>query len=687
MAGSNWGQTAFDVAPYLSYTPTEILETLVLTEDDLIAERAAYPDFDLLYTQAISDGFTFGDINRITLSAGEVITQVILVHKENDAVMFLRRPEGEATAVTYDPTSLTIRTATGGMRSDIQTGKTEFLDFDGSITSYESLLATCQLTEGQCLFNCMLDLVTGALTGKIKAISNTLNTIDCVSWYAFGDENSRTGCLLAIAGNSIQGVSEVLGVGKCSNDCANPATRDLHVCTGEKITCESGGVLSAISGLLPSEYYVNSRSVTYNCIDNCRYDFGSGDYCRKDTKCIKGKGCVGCSPPPTVGGQDIMEGTDQDTCLAIQAAGGFCDYCSTDYIIAHDPNAKHGVDGEVLPGQLITYTLEYENEGFGTAYGVFVADELDEDFDDTTLVMSDDGTYIPTSRTLLWKIGNLNPVGQVGSSGFVTFTVGISDTVPFGTVIFNQATVYFPSAQEETPTNPVINIVQPVIAEPQSVATTYMQPIPITLSGKDVSSAALTFNVVEGPSFGELTGSAPDVTYTPMENYIGLDEFSFTANNGITESLPAPIQIQVNPSPDDITPPQVLWTSPDDGEVIEQIDTFPIITGTEGPVYSPPIIVQFSEPLSRTTVSTATVTMIGSSENDVKVIPGYDAASRRIMIYSGEPWQTSGYTVTLNQEITDASGNPLQADHFWSFEMVAADIPYNYIFLPLIEQQ
>jgi hypothetical protein len=172
-----------------------------------------------------------------------------------------------------------------------------------------------------------------------------------------------------------------------------------------------------------------------------------------------------------------------------------------------------------------------------------------------------------------------------------------------------------------------------------------------------------------------------------MENYIGLDEFSYTASNGITESLPAPIQIQVNPSSNDTTPPQVLWTSPDEGEVIEQIDALPIITGAEGSVYSPPIIVQFSEPLSSTTVTTATVTMIDTSASPVEVIAGYDAASRRIMIYSGEPWGTSGYTVTLHQGIMDASGNPLQADYFWSFEMVAAETPYKYIFLPLIEQQ
>ena len=111
------------------------------------------------------------------------------------------------------------------------------------------------------------------------------------------------------------------------------------------------------------------------------------------------------------------------------------------------------------------------------------------------------------------------------------------------------------------------------------------------------------------------------------------------------------------------------------------------MTGAAGSIYSPPIIVQFSEPLSSTTVTTATVTLIDSSESTKTVILGYDAASRRMTIYSGEPWQTTGYTITLKQGITDASGNPLQADHSWSFEMVAAERPYEFIFLPLIQKQ
>ena len=36
-------------------------------------------------------------------------------------------------------------------------------------------------------------------------------------------------------------------------------------------------------------------------------------------------------------------------------------------------------------GQKLNYKVEYENEGGGTAYGVYVTDVLDEDLDDSTL--------------------------------------------------------------------------------------------------------------------------------------------------------------------------------------------------------------------------------------------------------------------------------------------------------------
>ncbi len=71
------------------------------------------------------------------------------------------------------------------------------------------------------------------------------------------------------------------------------------------------------------------------------------------------------------------------------------------FVYAHDPNAK-AVDapGDILPGQILTYTLEYENEGAGTAYGVYILGELDANLDVTTLTINGNGAYSDSSRLL-----------------------------------------------------------------------------------------------------------------------------------------------------------------------------------------------------------------------------------------------------------------------------------------------
>src|SRR5205823_3757914 len=72
----------------------------------------------------------------------------------------------------------------------------------------------------------------------------------------------------------------------------------------------------------------------------------------------------------------------------------------------------------------------------------------------------------------------------------------------------------------------------PPVAIPQSVATDEDTPLPVTLTGTDVDSTTLTFQIVAGPSHGSLSGTAPNVTYTPAANYNGPDTFTFQANDG-----------------------------------------------------------------------------------------------------------------------------------------------------------
>ena len=58
----------------------------------------------------------------------------------------------------------------------------------------------------------------------------------------------------------------------------------------------------------------------------------------------------------------------------------------------------------------------------------------------------------------------------------------------------------------------------------------------------------MTFSIATNPTHGTLSGFNPatgEVTYTPATDYAGPDSFTFTVNDGTTESAPATVSITV----------------------------------------------------------------------------------------------------------------------------------------------
>ena len=97
-----------------------------------------------------------------------------------------------------------------------------------------------------------------------------------------------------------------------------------------------------------------------------------------------------------------------------------------------------------------------------------------------------------------------------------------------------------------TVTIAVTSVNDPPVANAQAVSTVMNVPVPITLSATDPDpGATLTYAIVAGPTYGELTGAAPDLTYTPNPDYIGFDDFTFKANDGTADSNTATVSITV----------------------------------------------------------------------------------------------------------------------------------------------
>ncbi|MGH1429384.1 MAG: Ig-like domain-containing protein, partial [Arenicella sp.] len=85
------------------------------------------------------------------------------------------------------------------------------------------------------------------------------------------------------------------------------------------------------------------------------------------------------------------------------------------------------------------------------------------------------------------------------------------------------------------------------IADSQSVTTDEDSPIAIVLSGSDLDGDDVTFNVQTQPTNGALSGTAPNLTYTPTADFNGNDSFTFIVNDGTVDSTVATVSIVVNP--------------------------------------------------------------------------------------------------------------------------------------------
>ena len=88
---------------------------------------------------------------------------------------------------------------------------------------------------------------------------------------------------------------------------------------------------------------------------------------------------------------------------------------------------------------------------------------------------------------------------------------------------------------------------KPPVAKDASYGTPEDTPVAVALQGVGTN---LDYEITQHPSHGSLSGTPPDVTYTPSTNYNGDDEFRFHVDDGRMTSDPGTISISVASVPD-----------------------------------------------------------------------------------------------------------------------------------------
>src|SRR5207253_6480210 len=139
----------------------------------------------------------------------------------------------------------------------------------------------------------------------------------------------------------------------------------------------------------------------------------------------------------------------------------------------------------------------------------------------------------PTHGALSGAAPNLTYTPSAGYFGPDSFTFKAND----GTVDSAAATVSLT----------VVHVNHAPVAAAQTVTTTEDTAKAVVLTASDVDGDPLTYSVVAGPTHGALSGTAPNLTYTPALNYNGPDSFTFTAKDATLVSTTATVTITVTP--------------------------------------------------------------------------------------------------------------------------------------------
>ncbi len=314
----------------------------------------------------------------------------------------------------------------------------------------------------------------------------------------------------------------------------------------------------ALSGTAPNLTYTPSANL--NGSDSFTFRVGDGSANSAATISIT---ITAVNDPPTATTQTIT--TNEDTPAALTLSGADIDNDPLTYTVViqptkgtvsgvapnltYTPNANvNGADslffvandGTVNSGNTVVYLTITPINDPPVAAAQAVTTNEDTPINIVLAGTDVDGdalTYTvvaqPTKGVLSGSAPNLTYTPNPNTNGADNFTFRVSDGAATSSTVTVGITV---NAVNDPPT-----------ANSDALTTAEDVALPITLTGSDIDNATLTYAVVTSPLNGTLSGTSPNLTYTPNTNFNGADSLTFKANDGTTDSPTAKIRITVTP--------------------------------------------------------------------------------------------------------------------------------------------
>lgn len=217
------------------------------------------------------------------------------------------------------------------------------------------------------------------------------------------------------------------------------------------------------------------------------------------------------------------------------------------------PNCSVGANGWV--GVCLTFMCVWAN--LARAASVDLA--WDANTDGITA-----GYYVYTANTA-------NQVLSKQNVGTAT-TARVPNLAEATTYLF-YVTAYSAEAVESLPSNTVTYttpglVNAPPVAGSFAVSTLEDTPVSVVLQGSDPDGTAVQFSVLTSPTRGTLSGTAPNLVYTPQLNYNGSDSFTYRVGDGLLFSGVATVSISVTPVNDPPTVSNLTYSTQQGSSVL-----------------------------------------------------------------------------------------------------------------------
>ncbi len=289
-------------------------------------------------------------------------------------------------------------------------------------------------------------------------------------------------------------------------------------------------------------------------------EFASGDV-RTDEECVDNLVPITSSVQSVVTVVDIGGGIPGLSVVGKTTAdvGDFCAVGGVDYqlSVSIPPRTSLDQDGD---GVLNIHDLDSDNDAIADVVEIglvdgdnnFIVDDLLGQQGTVSVARDTDGDGIPDyldlESTNPSNDGTAYDIDASGHAGLDTFRDGfLSDLdIDGGTDLDSDGIDDLIDLDNTVPGSTFTN--QKPVALAANVVTTVNVAIAITLQGSDPDMDNLDFFVTEIPENGVLSGTAPNLTYTPDPDFAGPDSFTFVVNDGYGDSDAATVSVTVNDS-------------------------------------------------------------------------------------------------------------------------------------------